>query len=72
MHSNLTAPPPPPPPQKNTFRGCKLSCSLLPAKKIYRKRYWLPFASRYIQPSKNNNKDETKYTEGSDSEKPEK
>ena len=51
MHLNLTAPPPPPPP-KNTFRGCKLSCSLLPAKKIYRKRYWLPFASRYIQPSK--------------------
>ena len=52
MHSNLTAPPPPPPPQKNVFRGCKLSCSLLPAKKIYRKRYWLPFALRYIQPSK--------------------
>ena len=70
MHLNLTAPPPPPPHQ-NTFRGCKLSCSLLPAKKIYRKRYLLPFASRYIQPSKKQ-QDETKYTEGSDSEKPEK
>ena len=64
--------PKPPPPKKSTFRGCKLSCSSLPAKKYTEKDIGSRLLRVTFNRRKNNNKDETKYTKGSDSEKLEK
>ena len=77
MHLNLTAPPPPPP-QKILLEGANCRAPYSPPKKYREKDIGSLLLRVTFNRRKNNNKDETKYTEGSDtvviiaSEKPEK
>lgn len=71
MHLNLTAPPPPPP-QKILLEGANCRVPYSPQKKYTEKDIGSRLLRVTLNRRKNNNKDETKYTEGSDSEKPEK
>ena len=77
MHLNLTAPPPPPP-QKILLEGANCRAPYSPPKKYTEKDIGSLLLRVTFNRRKNNNKDETKYTEGSDtvviiaSEKPEK
>ena len=73
MHSNLTAPPPPPPPPKKILlEGAISRAPHSPPKKYTEKDIGSRLLRVTFNRRKNNNKDETKYTKGSDSEKPEK
>lgn len=77
MHLNLTAPPPPRP-KKLLLEGANCRAPYSPSKKYTEKDIGSRLLGVTFNRRKNNNKDETKYTEGSDtvviiaSEKPEK
>lgn len=71
MHLNLTAPSPPPP-QKVLLEGANCRAPYSPQKKYTENDIGSRLLRVTLNRRKNNNKDETKYTEGNDSEKPEK